>query len=239
MVTNMSKNEVGDDQRARNVAPEHRWPAVFATLVALAAYAVLPSAVPLLERFVVVGVCLLMLIALIVYNPHHLTRESRWSRRAEIALSVLILAANQVAFVETILRLLNKNGNGTELLLASLQVWSTNVIAFALVFWVLDRGGPVSRVKVDRPDLPLADFRFPQDEDHDAIDEVARGSSRAMDWMPNYIDYFYFSLANSMAFSATDTMPLTHRAKLLMALESFSGFVLLALVIARAVSLIG
>jgi hypothetical protein len=42
-----------------------------------------------------------------------------------------------------------------------------------------------------------------------------------------------------MAFSPTDTMPLTHRAKLLMALESFAGFVLLALVIARAVSLIG
>jgi uncharacterized membrane protein len=60
-----------------------------------------------------------------------------------------------------------------------------------------------------------------------------------MGWVPNYIDYFYFSLANSMAFSATDTMPLTHRAKLLMALESFAGFVLLALVIARAVSLIG
>jgi hypothetical protein len=42
-----------------------------------------------------------------------------------------------------------------------------------------------------------------------------------------------------MAFSATDTMPLTARAKLLMALESFGGFVILALVIARAVSLIG
>jgi hypothetical protein len=34
-------------------------------------------------------------------------------------------------------------------------------------------------------------------------------------------------------------MPLTHRAKLLMSLESFAGFALLALVIARAVSLIG
>jgi uncharacterized membrane protein len=239
MVTSMSQNDVGDDKRARNVAPEHRWPAVIATVVALAAYAVLPSAVPLVERYVVVGICLLMLLALVIYNPHHLTRESRWSRRAEIALSILILAANQVAFVETIVRLLNKHGNGSELLLASLQVWATNVIAFALVFWVLDRGGPVSRVTVARHELQLADFRFPQDEDHDAIDEVARGSSRRLDWVPNYIDYFYFSLANSMAFSATDTMPLTHRAKLLMALESFSGFVLLALVIARAVSLIG
>jgi uncharacterized membrane protein len=180
-----------------------------------------------------------MLIVLVVYNPHRLTRESRWSRRAEIGLALLILIANQVTLVETVVRLLNKHGNGAELLLASLQVWVTNVIAFALVYWVIDRGGPVSRVSVSRHKLPLADFRFPQDEDHDAIDEVARGSSQKMDWVPTYIDYFYFSLSNSMAFSPTDTMPLTHRAKLLMALESFGGFVLLALVIARAVSLIG
>lgn len=231
--------EVNDESRERDVAPEHRWPAAIATLVALTAYALLPSVVPLYARWAVVGVCVLALLALVAYNPHRLSRESRWSRRAEIWLAVLILAANQVAFVETIVRLVNKHGNGSELLLASLQVWVTNVIAFALVFWTMDRGGPVARVRVKRRELPLADFRFPQDEDHDTVDEVARGSSQRMDWVPNYIDYFYFSLSNSMAFSPTDTMPLTHRAKLLMALESFAGFVLLALVIARAVSLIG
>lgn len=227
------------EKRERSAEPEHRWPAVIATAVALAAYGFLPSVVPALERYAVVGVCVLMIVALVLYNPHRLTRESRWSRRAEIALAVLILAANQIAFAETIIRLLGKRGNGYELLLASLQVWLTNVIAFALVFWVLDRGGPVARAMIPRPKLALADFRFPQDEDHDAVDEVARGSSKQADWVPNYIDYFYFSLSNSMAFSPTDTMPLTHRAKLLMALESFAGFALLALVIARAVSLIG
>ncbi|UAJ77789.1 hypothetical protein IT072_10740 [Leifsonia sp. ZF2019] len=228
-----------DDSRARDVAPEHRWPAVIATLVALACYALLPSVVPALERYLVVGVCLLMLVALIIYNPHRLSRESRWSRWAEFALAMLILVVNQVAFVETIVRLLNRHGDGADILLASLQVWVTNVIAFALVFWTMDRGGPVVRVTRPRHEIPLADFRFPQDEDQDTVEEVARGSSRSLDWVPNYIDYFYSSLSNSMAFSATDAMPLTHRAKLLMALESFSGFVLLALVIARAVSLIG
>jgi hypothetical protein len=34
-------------------------------------------------------------------------------------------------------------------------------------------------------------------------------------------------------------MPLSHRAKLLMVFEAFAGFVILALVIARAVSLLG
>ena len=232
-------NDHDDDSRARAVAPEHRWPAVIGTLVALVAYALLPSVVPPIARWSVVGVCVLMLVALIIYNPHRLARESKWSRRAEIALAVLILAANQIAFAETVVRLLNKHGNGQEILLASLQVWVTNVIAFALVYWTMDRGGPVARIALPRKKLPLADFRFPQDEDKDDVIEVSRGSSQVMDWVPNYIDYFYFSLSNSMAFSPTDTMPLTHRAKLLMALESFAGFVLLALVIARAVSLIG
>ncbi|WP_431278743.1 hypothetical protein [Leifsonia poae] len=233
----MSKTE--DARRSRSAEPEHRWPPLIATVIALALYAALPSIIPVFERYAVVGICLLMLIALVVYNPHRLARQSKWSRRAEIGIALFILISNQITLVETVVRLLNKSGNGAELLLASLQVWGTNVIAFGLLFWALDRGGPVSRVNVPRHELPLADFRFPQDEDHDTVDEVSRGSSRRADWVPSYIDYFYFSLSNSMAFSPTDTMPLSHRAKLLMALESFGGFVLLALVIARAVSLIG
>src|SRR3954470_4757236 len=99
------------ERRERSAAPEHRWPAVIATVVALAAYAFLPSVVPAIERYAVVGVCLLMIVALVLYNPHRLTRESRWSRRAEIALAIFILVANQIAFAETIIRLLNKRGN--------------------------------------------------------------------------------------------------------------------------------
>ena len=120
-----------------------------------------------------------------------------------------------------------------------LQVWVTNVIAFALVYWDMDRGGPVTRRHASRSELPDADFRFPQDEDHDAVDEVASRSSRNSGWVPSFADYLYFSLSNSMAFSPADTMPLSVRAKALMGIESFGGFVLLALVIARAVSLLG
>jgi len=57
--------------------------------------------------------------------------------------------------------------------------------------------------------------------------------------MPGFVDYLYFSASNAMAFSPTDTMPLSHRAKLLMVSEAFTGFVILALVIAKSVSLLG
>jgi uncharacterized membrane protein len=231
-------DEADGDRRSRNSNPEHRWPAVCATLLALLFYATLPSDIPIVERYVVVGICVALLIPLIAVNPHRFTRETRWSRRLEIVLILFILLANQVAFVQVIVLLLHRSSNGSTLLLASLQVWLTNVIAYALAYWAMDRGGPVPRVSVARHELQRADFRFPQDEDADAIVEVAKGSSARMGWVPNYFDYAYLSMTNSMAFSPTDTMPLTHRAKALMALESFGGYVLLALVIARAVSLI-
>ena len=63
------------------------------------------------------------------------------------------------------------------LLLAAGQVWLTNVLVFALAYWELDRGGPVARTQAAAAGLPPADFRFPQDEDHDAIDEVAARSA--------------------------------------------------------------
>ena len=97
----------------------------------------------------------------------------------------------------------------------------------------------VIRTQTERKDLPAADFRFPQDEDHDAVTEVASRSSAKTNWTASFVDYLYFSGSNSMAFSPTDAMPLSHRAKVLMGIESFAGFVILALVIARAVSLLG
>jgi uncharacterized membrane protein len=71
------------------------------------------------------------------------------------------------------------------------------------------------------------------------VREVAKGSSAHRGWVAAFVDYLYFSLTNSMAFSPTDTMPLTTRAKALMGLQSFIAFVILSLVIARAVSLLG
>ena len=218
---------------------ERRWPAVVAIVVAIALYALLPSTFTPPLRYAVVGVIVVLLIPTIVLNPARLTRETRWSRALSVIGALVLLLANQVALVQLIVLLVQSKSSGPALLLAALQVWVTNVIAFSVLYWELDRGGPVARRRDQRPDLPKADFRFPQDEDHDAIDEVQAGSSARSDWMPGYLDYLYLSSTNSMAFSPTDTMPLSARAKALMLLESFAGFVILALVIARAVSLIG
>lgn len=227
------------DDGARTAVAEHRWPPVIGVVVAMALYTFLPSGLFEIQRYVVVGIGIVLLIPLIVINPHRYTKETRFSRLSEVGLALLLVVANQLTLVLLVIQLVHKSNQGGALLLASLQVWVTNVIAFALLYWCLDRGGPVARTTLPRSRLRVADFRFPQDEDRDTVTEVAKGSSVKSDWVPAFVDYLYFSLSNSMAFSATDTMPLSMRAKALMALESFVAFVLLALVIARAVAQIG
>lgn len=225
------------DEEAR---AEHRWPALIGLVVALTLYATLPTGFFLPLRFAVVGLGVLLLIPLIAVNPVRMRHEKAWSKWMSRSLSILLLAANQVALVQLIIALVTSSDiSPYELILAALQVWVTNAIMFALIFWDFDRGGPVERNQAKRKDLPAADFRFPQDEDEDAVLEVRARSSAKLDWTPNFFDYLYVSLTNSMAFSPADTMPLSQRFKALMVIEAFSAFVIVALVIARAVALFG
>ncbi|WP_382310449.1 hypothetical protein [Herbiconiux sp. UC225_62] len=218
---------------------EHRWPAAIGVLVILVSYALLPPDFFGVLRYGVVVLCVGLLAAVIVINPHRMVRQTAWSRRLGVVLALTIGITNQALLVVLVQLLVANTEDGPTVLLAAFQVWLTNVIGFALLYWELDRGGPVVRTQRKRSEIPPADFRFPQDEDHDASPEVAAHSSKTSDWLPGFVDYLYFSGSDSMAFSPTDVMPLTHRAKLLMGLEAFAGFVLLALVIARGVSLLG
>ncbi|KQZ88355.1 hypothetical protein [Phycicoccus sp. Root563] len=218
---------------------EVRLPAALAVVTAIGLYAALPQSLLFAPRLVVPGLEALLFIPLVAANPRRMTRDNRGLRRVSIGLVLLIAITNGCALVLLVRALVSGQAEqGSSLLLAALQVWLTNVLIFALAFWELDRGGPVARTQTSRPGLPVADFRFPQDEDHDAIGEVAARSSARSGWVPGYIDYLYVSVTNSSAFSPTDTMPLSPRAKILMALESVSALMLSVLVIARGVSLL-
>ncbi|WP_326615760.1 hypothetical protein OG863_00795 [Streptomyces decoyicus] len=230
---------------ARTKHPRHkrrgeaRLPGVIAILAAMALYVALPQQLLVAPRYVLPGLELLLLIPLFAINPKRLTRETRVSRLLSLTL-VFIIAAGNLFALGTLLQELLSVGvkDGRSLLVAALQVWLTNIIVFGLAYWELDRGGPVRRTQAPRSELPLADFRFSQDENDDAVQEVADGSSGRSDWVPTLMDYLYMSVTNSTAFSPTDTMPLSTRAKLMMSVESISALLTSLLVIARAVSLL-
>ncbi|WP_435221868.1 hypothetical protein [Streptomyces sp. Tue6028] len=210
-----------------------------ATLTAIALYAGLPQQLLVAPRYVMLVLELLLLVPLIAINPKRLTRQTMTFRFLSLALVLVIAASNLTALGILIRELIYADVNdGRSLLVAALQVWLTNIIAFGLAYWELDRGGPVARTQAPRGDLPLADFRFSQDENSDAVEEVADGASSTSDWVPTLTDYLYISVTNSTAFSPTDTMPLSTRAKLLMSLQSVAALLTSLLVIARAVSIL-
>lgn len=223
----------------RTASGENRLPPALAVVVAVIAYALLPERLLLGPRLAIPLVELALLAAVIVTNPRRMVRQSRWSRTAATSLACLVIVANLVALGMLIAALVRPGTGAGSLLVAAMQVWLTNVIGFSLLFWELDRGGPVARRTLSRRELPPADWRFSQDENSDAVTEVAAGSSEQSGWIPTYIDYLYLSLTNSSAFSPTDTMPLTTRAKALMGLEATAALLTSLLVIARAVGSLG
>jgi hypothetical protein len=110
-----------------------------------------------------------------------------------------------------------------ELLAHGAVVWLTNIITFALLL-AARRGRPRLRAERGRPG---PDFQFPEDT-----------HGRA-GWSPRLSDCLYVSLTNAIAVSPTDTMPLTRRAKGLMAVESLISYAVVILVVARAVNVLG
>jgi uncharacterized membrane protein len=205
--------------------PEHRGPAIVAVAVAVVLYSLLPGSTVPVPRFILPVIATLLAIPLMVLNPHHFTRQTAWSRWMSLALGAVLALFNQVEVVGILITLLNGKAHGPTVLLSAAQVWATDIIAFGVVYWELDGRGPIARRLPHDPEA--RDFRFPQED-----------TGKPTPWRSSFLDYLYFALTNMMAFSPTDVMPLTIRAKALMALQSVTGFALLALVIARAVNIL-
>jgi hypothetical protein len=184
---------------------------------------------PLWWLWLVVAFPYVCLSATLLFGVGRLVRHDR---RREIVIGLLgaVWIVNVLGVVLLVVSLVAPSGlqmNGRQLLFGGGAVWLTNAIAFGLAFWELDCGGPVARALSTAPRKP--DFQFPQDGNP----ELARE-----DWAPRLWDYSYVSLTNSIAFSPTDTLPLTAPAKMLMAAGSTLSAVTILLVAARAVNIL-
>jgi len=179
--------------------------------------------------WLVVALPYVLLSAVLLLGPERLARQER-RRELVIALLALVWLFSVLGLVVLVAALVAPSGvhiTGTQLLFSGGTVWFSGVVAFGLAFWELDCGGPVARALADGPRKP--DFQFAQDDNP----SLARA-----DWSPRLWDYVYTSMTNSIAFSPTDTMPLTRSAKTLMAAGSLLSAVTLLLVTARAVNIL-
>ena len=144
-----------------------------------------------------------------------------------LAVAVLLSVVQTALLVASLVNATEVRVTGPQLLMSGATLWFSNVVAFGLTFWTMDAGGPVRRAMAQTR-TPV-DFYFPQDTD----------DLRGAGWTPHLVDYLYVSLTNSIAFSPTDTMPLSRRAKGLMALGALVSAITLLLVAARAVNILG
>jgi hypothetical protein len=170
---------------------------------------------------------LALLGALTVHVRRHDTEQRGNRRRLALALIGVITVANSVALVFLIGSLLTHGEHsGGELLFKAITIWSTNVVVFGLIYWELDAGGPIVRLSSDERNH---DFQFPQ-QDNPAL--------AAPGWHPRLFDYVYVSFTASIAFSPTDAMPLTARAKAFMLAEAAISATTVLLAAARAVNIL-
>jgi hypothetical protein len=211
---------------------EARWPIALVVGAYIALAIVLGVEVPHRPRlgpeWLVPAIEIALLAALVLADPNHITRRSRWLRKVGITLTVALMVVTLIATGVLIRALINGGEaiNDADVLLASgALVWLGNVMVFSLLYWQLDSGGPLARYRHERQ---YPDFLFPQQ----ASPEFAPPG-----WRPKFPDYLILGLTTNTAFSPTDVMPMALWAKLTMALQSLIALVVVGLVVARAVNL--
>jgi hypothetical protein len=101
----------------------------------------------------------------------------------------------------------------------------TNILIFSIWYWIIDPPGIDETKSEDAP----WEFLFPQ-----------RGASlpHYESWAPRYTDYLYLAFTASFAFSPTDTLPLTRRAKMLMLLQSALSIITLTAIAGSAINIL-
>jgi hypothetical protein len=162
---------------------------------------------------------------------HMIAKRRRMIRALAVVLTGLISLINLGSLVMLVTALLGgtagaEGTDGRTLLVDALDIWAINVIAFALWYWSMDHGGPAARGVSCRT---MIDFLFPQ---------LTMDDAAAKSWSPGFADYLFLSYTNATAFSPTDTLPLTARAKMLMMVQSAISLLTIALVAARAVNIL-
>ena len=210
---------------------ESRWPPAAALVVYIALNIAirlwLPSQSPVRLPWLLPTVETLLLVVIVWGDPARMARRTPWAHRAAVALVLVLVAAALWATGLLVYDLIKGHGvsqSATKLLASGGIVWLGNNLAFGMLYWLMDSGGPVARSC--NPTIP-ADFAFTQQ----LSPELAPPG-----WRPVFLDYLHLGFTNATAFSPTDVMPLSHRAKYAMLIQSTVALALVGLIVARAVN---
>lgn len=207
---------------------EPRWQVSVVLIVAIFLQIVLPRHLTIRPHWLLPALQALLLISLFTLKPGRSRSGSALLRVSELITIAVVSLANAISALLLVRGLLKgtESPDATELLKNGAAIWITNMIAFSLWYWQFDRGGPIERAKATHE---YPDFLFPQMQAQDLAPP---------DWQSSFIDYLYLSFTNATAFSPTDVLPMTVRAKLTMMLQTSVSLCTIALVISRAVNIL-
>ncbi len=216
---------------AQPIHIESRLAGGLAVFVVLLLAAILPGRISLFPAWVpyVLGVAVLtpMVGAALTAG------KGRWER-LEHTITILFFLVMEAGTLANLANLMSAmvrrpaDVSGMQLLASSVGVWVTNVLAFSLLYWQIDRGGPGGR-EIREKKKP--DWLFPQ--------QGAPAEDVPPDWQPTFVDYLFLGFSTATAFSTTDALPLTSRAKILMMLESSISLMTIVVVASRAINILG
>ncbi len=208
-------------------AGESPWPAQLTVLAAICLQLALPKRLTVGPTWLVPGLEAVLLIGIFVATPRQLEHEHVLRRRVALGMTAFVSAANVYSLgALTHFLLHHEVSDGRALIGSGVLIWLTNWLIFALWYWELDRGGPGVRAAGH---AAAPDFLFPQ---------MADDRIHPRGWRPTFVDYLYVSLTNAAAFSPTDTMPLSTKAKGVMGLQSLVSIVTIGLIVSRAVNIL-
>lgn len=223
---------VSDTESDREPAPvsvpdDALWPILAAIVTVMVLSLMRPRDLLVMPAWIMPAVEVILILTVAFNRPRRLSRRAGLLRGVAVGI-VAVLVTDALLATMLLVTALIEGGAATnsaaELLTAGGIVWTTNVLAFALLYWLVDGGGEVARAQDARRALDLA---FPQQLNP----EVAPPG-----WRPRFVDYLYLGLTASMAFSPTDVLPLVPWAKVAMGLQSIISLVVVGLVVARAVN---
>jgi hypothetical protein len=179
------------------------------------------------NKLVIIGFEAVLLLALAIFTSEGYQRVSNSRRTIALGLIAIVAVINIFSLIFLLRALVGDYGSewqSEDLLRSGLVIYSTNIFMFALLYWEMDGGGPDHRIV----SMKQRDFVFPQ-----MIHKEIAGEQ----WRPGFADYLYLSTTNVTNFASADTIPVSHRAKLLMAIQALVSLVIIVLVIARAIGL--
>ncbi len=210
---------------------EARWPVALTIVFLILLLSALPDRIIVMPAWFAYSFGIMMVLPVIAVGVTK--ANDRWLRieRTILFLSfVVLLAATLTGIANLVDEMLHRSTelSGVQLLSSSIAGWISNIVMFSLLYWQIDQGGPAARMHEagTRPD-----WLFSQ---NGAPDKLV-----PPEWKPEFADYLFLAFTTATAFSPTDTLPLTTRAKMLMMVQSSISLIIIVIVAARAINILG